>query len=105
MHDTASQLLKRLEKRAKKGARGYPVGTLAFYGPDDRRASKMVAAIVEREGIAVVQPERCIGCGLCVTGCPEQAVALSRKPEAQTIHPPADFAAWEKARLANRWRV
>jgi hypothetical protein len=50
MTGTASELLKRLEKRAKKGARGYPVGTLAFYGPDDRRASKMVAAIVEREG-------------------------------------------------------
>ena len=30
MTDAASELLKRLEKRAKKGARGYPVGTLAF---------------------------------------------------------------------------
>jgi hypothetical protein len=50
MTDTASHLLKRLEKRAKNGARGYPVGTRAFYGPDDHRASKMVAAIVEREG-------------------------------------------------------
>jgi hypothetical protein len=50
MTGTAGQLLKRLKKRAKKGARGYPVGTLAFYGPDERRASKMLAAIVEQEG-------------------------------------------------------
>ena len=49
MTGAAGQLLKRIKKRAKKGARGYPVGTLAFYGPDDRRASKMVAAIVDRE--------------------------------------------------------
>ena len=39
-----------MAKRAKKGFRGYPVGTLAFYGPDDRRATKLVASIVEREG-------------------------------------------------------
>jgi hypothetical protein len=45
-----SQARKRLSKRAKKGFRGYPIGTLAFYGPDDRRATKLVASIVEREG-------------------------------------------------------
>ncbi len=38
---------KRLQKKARRGLRGYPVGTLAFYGPDDRRASKVVASIVE----------------------------------------------------------
>ena len=52
MTGTAKELLRRLEKRARKGARGYPVGTLAFYGPDDRQANKMVAAIVDREGAA-----------------------------------------------------
>ncbi|TSD89427.1 hypothetical protein FFK22_006715 [Mycobacterium sp. KBS0706] len=35
-----------LEKKAKRGARGYPIGTLAFYGPDDRRATKAVASVV-----------------------------------------------------------
>ncbi len=35
-----------LEKKAKGGMRGYPVGTVAFYGPDDRRASKVAASIV-----------------------------------------------------------
>ncbi len=51
MTDTASQLLlKRLRNKAHKGLRGFPMGTLAFYGPDDRRASKLVASILEREG-------------------------------------------------------
>ncbi|MGH9204397.1 MAG: hypothetical protein ACRD2A_24475 [Vicinamibacterales bacterium] len=44
-----SSLRKRLEKKAKKGFRGYPIGSLAFYGPDDRMATKMVAAIVQGE--------------------------------------------------------
>ena len=45
-----ARLKKRLAKKAKRGFRGYPVGTLACYGPDDRRASKLVAAIIEAEG-------------------------------------------------------
>lgn len=45
-----ARLKKRLVKKAKRGLRGYPVGTLVCYGPDDRRASKLVAAIVEHEG-------------------------------------------------------
>jgi len=46
----AAVLNKRLAKKARRGFRGYPVGTLACYGPDDRRASKLVAAIVVEEG-------------------------------------------------------
>ncbi|GLS23272.1 hypothetical protein GCM10007874_62920 [Labrys miyagiensis] len=34
-----------LEKKAKLGNRGLPVGTIAYYGPDDRRASKVVASV------------------------------------------------------------
>jgi len=44
-----TSLRKRLEKKAKKGFRGYPIGSLAFYGPDDRMATKMVASIVHGE--------------------------------------------------------
>jgi hypothetical protein len=44
-----SSLRKRLEKKAKKGFRGYPIGSLAFYGPDDRMATKMVAAVLAGE--------------------------------------------------------
>jgi tetratricopeptide (TPR) repeat protein len=35
-----------LRNRAKKGFLGYPVATIAFYGPDDRRATKVALGIV-----------------------------------------------------------
>jgi hypothetical protein len=35
-----------LRKKAKKGIRGYPAATVAFYGPDNRRASKVAVAII-----------------------------------------------------------
>jgi hypothetical protein len=34
-----------LEKKAKAGLHGYPAATVAFYGPDDRRASKVAVGI------------------------------------------------------------
>lgn len=43
------ELHKRLGKKAKRGFRGFPVGTIAFYGPDDRRATKLVAAVIAKE--------------------------------------------------------
>jgi hypothetical protein len=36
-------------KAARKGFRGYPVATVAFYGPDDQRASKVAVGIVMSE--------------------------------------------------------
>ena len=42
---------KALERMArKKSGTSYPVGTVAFYGPDDRRASKMVVAVIAKAG-------------------------------------------------------
>jgi electron transport complex protein RnfB len=61
-----------------------------------------VGAIAEQDGISVVDRKRCIGCGLCVTGCPNDVARLQRKPEAEIIHPPADYATWERERLLNR---
>ncbi|MFX1362566.1 MAG: 4Fe-4S binding protein, partial [Promethearchaeota archaeon] len=46
--------------------------------------------------------ERCIGCGLCVTGCPNNSVELRRKPDEEIVHPPKDYAAWERDRLTYR---
>ena len=40
------QARKRLGKRAKKGFRGFPLATIAFYGPDGRRATKLVVGII-----------------------------------------------------------
>ncbi len=39
-----------LRKKARQGMRGYPVGTIAFYGPDSRRATKVAVAIIRSEG-------------------------------------------------------
>lgn len=39
-----------LRKKTKLGFRGYPQATLAFYGPDDRKATKAVLGIFLREG-------------------------------------------------------
>ncbi len=43
------QARKRLGKKAKRGFRGFPVATVAFYGPDDRRATKVAVGIVAAE--------------------------------------------------------
>lgn len=61
-----------------------------------------VGAISEKDGVSIVNLKRCIGCGLCVSGCPDDAAKLNRKPEDQIVSPPADFASWERARLKNR---
>ncbi len=39
-----------LAKKARRGFRGYPVATIAFYGPDNTRASKVAIGIVRAEG-------------------------------------------------------
>ena len=44
------QPAKWLRKKARQGMRGYPIGTLAFYGPDNRRASKVAVSFVRSEG-------------------------------------------------------
>ena len=46
---------KRLTKKAKKGFRGFPVATVAFYGPDNRRASKLTVGIVLAENQEAVE--------------------------------------------------
>src|SRR5215475_2388036 len=46
---TTEQLLKRLRKKSKKGMRGWPVATIAFYGPDASRATKAVVSIIPNE--------------------------------------------------------
>lgn len=61
-----------------------------------------VNAISDEGGVSVVDRERCIGCGLCVTGCPDGVPKLVRKPDAEMIHPPENYAAWEHERLVNR---
>jgi hypothetical protein len=43
------QMFKRLRKKAKRGMRGWPLATVAFYGPDASRATKVVVGVVHSE--------------------------------------------------------
>jgi hypothetical protein len=47
------RFLKRLHKKARKGMRGWPVATVAFYGPNLSRASKVAVGIVPSENADV----------------------------------------------------
>jgi hypothetical protein len=49
--------IKRLSKKAKKGMRGWPVATIAFYGPNSSRATKVAVGIVPFQN-AEVEPLR-----------------------------------------------
>ena len=49
---------KRLSKKAKRGFRGWPVATVAFYGPDDTRATKVSVGILPSEGDEVSELRR-----------------------------------------------
>ena len=48
----------KLQKKAKKGFHGYPVATITYYGPDDKRASKVSVGIIVEEKGEVVALER-----------------------------------------------
>jgi Pyruvate/2-oxoacid:ferredoxin oxidoreductase delta subunit len=61
-----------------------------------------VGAISESYGVYAVDRSRCIGCGLCVTGCTSDAAVLRPKPPEEMLVPPPNFAAWESARLLER---
>lgn len=43
------QFLKRLRKKAKKGMRGWPVATIALYGPNLSQATKVAVGIIPSE--------------------------------------------------------
>jgi hypothetical protein len=50
--------LKYLRKKAKLGSRGYPVATVIFYGPDDRRATKVAVGLLLAPGHPTAELER-----------------------------------------------
>jgi hypothetical protein len=50
MQPTAEHLMKGLERRAQQGFQGYPLGIIAFYGPDDKTATRAIIGIVKAAG-------------------------------------------------------
>jgi hypothetical protein len=49
---------KRLRKRARRGFRGYPIATVALYGPDDTTATKLTVGIFPAENVEVTDLRR-----------------------------------------------
>ena len=45
---------------------------------------------------------RCVGCGVCVQACPEQALILVRRPENEVIPVPSSKVDWLQQRAAAR---
>lgn len=59
-------------------------------------------AIAENSGAYVVQPDRCIGCGVCASTCPTGSITLHRRPEEQCDEPPTNVVDWYMKRSQNR---
>lgn len=47
-----------LWKQAKKGFRGYPLATVAYYGPDNKLATKVAVGIIAKEDGEVAMMHR-----------------------------------------------
>jgi len=61
-----------------------------------------VGACRVEDDVSVIDLVKCLGCGLCVTGCPNEAVKLILRPDAEIITPPENYKVWEQERLRNR---
>ena len=61
-----------------------------------------VDAIEEGEDALVIVREKCIGCGLCVTTCPSDAIALARKQPDEIVPPPKNEQDWYAKRADQR---
>jgi hypothetical protein len=77
-----------LRSKARRGFRGHPVATIAYYGPDDQRASKVAVGIIAVEGAEVEPLER----WFCEAGdartdndIGRQVIAFIRQHGAKTI--------------------
>ena len=61
-----------------------------------------VNAVSETDGEYSVIKERCIGCGLCISTCPSEAVQLVRKRPEEIVPPPKNEAEWQDQRARLR---
>jgi hypothetical protein len=65
-----------LTKRSNQRFRGYPVATIALYGPDNRHASKVAVAAVPAEGAEPAELERWFSDDADVRDDPDIAAAI-----------------------------
>jgi hypothetical protein len=68
-----SRFVKRLQKKARKGMRGWPLATIAFYGPNLSQATKVAVGIIPSENADVSQM-RALSVAMSdgIMGCPHQ---------------------------------
>ena len=61
-----------------------------------------VDAIEEVDDAYRVIKKKCIGCGLCISTCPVEAIQLIRKPQEELVSPPKDEKEWFNKRAQLR---
>ncbi|MBC7236786.1 MAG: 4Fe-4S dicluster domain-containing protein [Chloroflexi bacterium] len=54
------------------------------------------------EDVVAVDRRRCVGCGQCTLACTAKALRLERRPASEVEAPPADPRAWSQERAARR---
>ncbi len=74
-----------LKKKARRGFRGYPIATVAFYGPDDRRATKVTVGIVAAEAAEPSVLERWFSTDADVRADPAIGLEILKFIEAQGV--------------------
>jgi hypothetical protein len=79
---------KRLRKRARRGFRGYPIATVALYGPDDTTATKLTVGIFPAENVEVTDLRRWFSEGADIRnddGIAEEVLAFIKAAGAKSI--------------------
>src|SRR4051794_41974386 len=79
---------KRLSKKARRGFRGFPIATIAFYGPDDTRASKLAVGIVPAENAGATDIRRWFAEGIDIrndTPGAEEVLAFIETAAARSV--------------------
>lgn len=65
-------------------------------------ACQFDALALDDNGVMGVNRLRCVGCGVCVLTCPDDALSLSRRPDDEIKPVPATHHDWDAARAAAR---
>lgn len=89
-----------LKKKAQKGFKGYPVATIAYYGPDNKRAGKVAVEIVLQEDSDPVDmrrfdPDIMLEAWDEFTGWPDELIEPEETDEFKTVFIPWFLFNWK----------